>query len=42
MNYEQIKNLAAENGVKVDDLIALSTSNDPYYTETEPHNGIII
>lgn len=32
MNYSTIKQIAAENGLKVADLIALAPQNDPFYT----------
>lgn len=32
MNYETIKDLAKYGGRRVDDLLALSTNNDPFYT----------
>lgn len=31
INYDTIKKMAKEQGVRVDDLIALSSANDPYY-----------
>jgi len=34
MNYEQIKQLAREEGRKVTDLIVLAPQNDPFYTGT--------
>lgn len=32
MNYESIKTLAAESGMRVTDLLALAPQNDPFYT----------
>ena len=34
MNYEQIKQLARDEGRKVTDLIVLAPQNDPFYTGT--------
>lgn len=31
INYDTIKKMAKEQGIKVNDLIALSSANDPYY-----------
>jgi hypothetical protein len=31
IDYEQIKAIAKENGIKVTDLVALAPSNDPFY-----------
>ena len=34
MNYEEIKQLAGQMGLKVNDLVALAPGNDPFYTGT--------
>jgi hypothetical protein len=34
-NYENIKALAKENGMKITDLLALAPQNDPFYSGTE-------
>lgn len=37
MGYEAIKELAEQTGRKIDDLIALACSNDPFFAGTPAH-----